>query len=241
MHRVALVIVLAGISACVTTPPEQDPTVQKLSEMDGRVLRMERILSNQSLLEQSQKVDAVSNDVRVLRGQIEQLQHQVETNRTQQRELYADIDRRMQALEARGVAAAGTAVAPDADDNAAYKKAFDLMKEGKYAEAGTAFAQFLSAYPQSGLRDNAQYWLGESRYVSKDFAGALREFRTVVEKHPESAKLQDAWLKIGYCQYELKNWKEARAALKHAVDLGADTQAGKYAQDRLKKMQAEGR
>jgi tol-pal system protein YbgF len=241
MRRAALVVLMsAALSACVTTPPEQDPVVQRLSELDGRLLRIERILSNQSLLEQAQKVDTLSNDVRALRGQVEQLQHQLDSNRTQQRELYADIDRRMQALESRPAAAApanGTAM----DDNAAYKQAFDLLKEGKYADAGSAFTQFLAAYPQSMLRDNAQYWLGESRYVGKDFTGALREFRTLVESYPESGKLQDAWLKIGYCQYELKNWSAARDALKRAVQLGADTSAGKYAQDRLNKLQAEGR
>jgi tol-pal system protein YbgF len=239
MRRALLIVVLASLSACVATAPEQDPVVQRLSEVDGRLLRIERILSNQSLLEQSQKVESLSTDVRALRGQLEQVQHQLETNRTQQRELYADIDRRMQALETRAVAP--TAGPQNADDNAAYKQAFDLMKDGKYAEAGTAFTQFLAAYPQSALRDNAQYWLGESRYVGKDFSGALREFRTLVEKYPESGKLQDAWLKIGYCHYELKSWKDARDALKRAVDLGADTQAGKYAQERLKKMQTEGR
>jgi tol-pal system protein YbgF len=241
MRRAALVVVMsAALSACVTTPPEQDPVVQRLSELDGRLLRIERILSNQSLLEQAQKVDTLANEVRVLRGQVEQLNHQVDSNRTQQRELYADVDRRMQAIESRPAAsapAAGTGM----DDNAAYKQAFDLLKEGKYADAGSAFTQFLAAYPQSALRDNAQYWLGESRYVGKDFTGALREFRTLVETYPESGKLQDAWLKIGYCQYELKNWSAARDALKRAVQLGADTSAGKYAQDRLNKLLAEGR
>ena len=30
-----------GLTGCVTTPPEQDPVVQKLSELDGRLLRLE--------------------------------------------------------------------------------------------------------------------------------------------------------------------------------------------------------
>jgi hypothetical protein len=51
-------------AACVTTPPEQDPVVQRLTELDGRLLRIERILSNQSLLEQSQRVDALFNELR---------------------------------------------------------------------------------------------------------------------------------------------------------------------------------
>jgi tol-pal system protein YbgF len=237
----------AVATGCVTTP-EQDPVVQRMTEMDGRLLRIERILSNQALLEQSQRVEALNAEVRALRGQVEQLQHGIESSRNQQRELYADLDRRIQAVEARGAAApvaapgSSSGAAPVAEDDAsAYKKAFDLLKDGKYTDAGTAFSQFISTYPQSGLLDNAHYWLGESRYVGKDFAAALREFRTVVDRFPDSRKLQDAWLKIGYCQYELKNWKDARDALRRTVQLGADTPTGKLAEQRLAKMQAEGR
>jgi len=246
VKRLTLFLPLAVLAtACVTTPPEQDPTVQRLTEMDGRLLRIERILSNQSLLEQSQRVDAVFNEVRGLRGQIEQLQHNQDTARTQQRELYADFDRRLQAVETRGAAPAASApsaaVAAGDDDAAAYKKAFDLLKDGKYLESSAAFTQFLSAYPQSSLIDNAHYWLGEAHYVGKDFNAALRSFRTVVEKYPDSRKLPDAWLKIGYCQYELKNWKESRDALKRVMQFGTDTPAAKLAEQRLAKLQAEGR
>ncbi|MBC7983406.1 MAG: tol-pal system protein YbgF [Candidatus Obscuribacterales bacterium] len=242
LRNIALVVAVfaTGLTACVIAPPEEDPMVQRLTALDGRLLRIERILSNQSLLEQSQKTETLSTDVRAIRGLVEQLQHQLESTRNQQRELYADIDRRMQALEGRASAGPSTPTAAATDDNAAYKVAFDLLKDGKYAEATNEFTQFLSAYPQSALRDNAQYWLGEARYVGKDFAQALRDFRTVVEKYPESRKLPDAWLKIGYCQYELKNWKEARDALRRVSQLVPGTPSAGLAEQRLAKMQAEG-
>jgi tol-pal system protein YbgF len=211
-----------------------------MAEMDGRLLRIERILSNQSLLEQSQRVDTLLTEVRALRGQIELLQHNQDTAKTQQRELYADLDKRLQAVEGRGVAVAATAAVASDDGAAAYKKAFDLLKDGKYTESSAAFTQFLSAYPQSSLIDNAHYWQGEAHYVGKDFSAALRSFKTVVEKFPDSRKLPDAWLKIGYCQYELKNWKESRDALNRVVQTAADTQAAKLAEQRLTKMKAEG-
>jgi len=230
---------------CATTPPEQDPVVQRLTELDGRLLRIERILSNQSLLEQAQRMDALTNDVRTLRGQIEQLQHSLDTGRAQQRDQFADLDHRLQALETRSATAppAPTPSAPVTadDDAAAYKKAFDLLKEGKYEESTTSFNQFIRAYPQSALLDNAHYWLGEARYVGKDFNAALRSFKVVVEKFPDSRKLPDAWLKIGYCQYELKNWKEARDALKKVTQIAGDTPIAKLAEQRLAKLQAEGR
>jgi tol-pal system protein YbgF len=244
VKRYAWVIPLGALaSACMTTP-EQDPMVQRMAEMEGRLLRIERILSNQSLLEQSQRIDATSNELRGLRGQLEQNQHAQDTLRNQQREFYADLDKRIQAIESRAatVAASATGAASSAgeDDNAAYKKAFDLLKDGKYAESGAAFTQFLTAYPQSQLLDNAHYWLGEAHYVGKEFPAALRSFKTVVEKFPDSRKLPDAWLKIGFCQYELKNWKESRDALNRVMQIAPDTQAAKLAEQRLTKIKAEG-
>jgi len=241
LKRYVFVLPLAVLaSACAMTSPEQDPMVQRMAEMDGRLLRIERILSNQSLMEQSQRVDTLLTEVRALRGQIETLQHNQDSVKKQQRDLYADLDKRLQVVEGRGAVAPALAGAASEDDAAAYKKAFDLLKDGKYAESSAAFTQFLTNYPQSSLIDNAHYWQGEAHYVGKEFTAALRSFKTVVEKYPDSRKLPDAWLKIGYCQYELKNWKESRDALNRVMQIAPDTQAAKLAEQRLTKLKAEG-
>lgn len=247
--RALLPVVALAMAGCATTPPEADPVVQKLSELDGRLLRIERVLANQSLLDLSQRIEASQNEVRTLRGQLEELQHAVNRSQDQQRELYGDLDRRLTSME--GGAAAGAAAAsatnasglpiPQGDDRANYQAAFDLLKDGKYTEAAAAFKQFLTTFPNSGLADNAQYWLGEAHYVTKQYPEALRDFRTVVEKYPDSRKLPDALLKIGYCNYELKNWAEARSALDQVVKQYAETTAARLASQRLAKMDGEGR
>ena len=248
--RVGLIAAAAVVlSGCVTTPPEADPTVQKLSELDSRLLRLERVLANQSLLDLSQRIEAAQAETRVLRGQIDELQHSVNQSQTQQREMYGDVDRRLAALEGNPGAAAAPGVAPPAgglpipqgDDRANYQAAFDLLKDAKYPEAINAFKQYLSSFPTSALADNAQYWLGEAHYVTKQYPDALRDFRTVVEKYPESRKIPDALLKIGYCNYELKNWGEARSALTQVVQRFGDTTAARLASQRLAKMDGEGR
>lgn len=227
------------LTACVT-PREQDPTWQKLTEVDGRVLRIERVINNQSLLELAQKNDALQNELRGLRGQLEELQHGVEVLRTQQRDLYADLDKRIQTLESSKATAQTASVAAQVSDRDAYQTAFNLLKDSKYGEAAEAFSRFIGSYPQSGLLDNAQYWLGEAHYVLKDYAQAQRDFQTLLDSYPSSAKLPDALLKLGYTYYELKNYKDAKAALKRVVDQYAETNSGKLAQQRLAKMTAEG-
>ena len=217
--RAAAVVRSAG---CATTPPEEDPVVQKLTELDSRLLRIERVLANQSLLDLSQRIEAAQAETRTLRGQLDELQHTLSKTQEQQRELYGD--RRSSPRGARrhrrrrgcgrwhaGCARAGLPV-PQGDDRANYQAAFDLLKDGKYPEAISGFKQFLTTFPDSALADNAQYWLGEAHYVTKQYPDALRDFRTVLEKYPDSRKMPDALLKIGLLQ--LRAEELARSALR---------------------------
>ena len=246
--RSILLATLASVLAgCATTPPEEDPVVQKLTELDSRLLRLERVLANQSLLDLSQRIEAAQSEVRTLRGQFEELQHSVGQTQEQQRQMYADVDRRLAAVEGGGTGGglpaerSGGLPVPQGDDRANYQAAFDLLKDGKYPEAISAFHQYLTTFPTSALADNAQYWLGEAYYVTKQYPDALRAFRTVLEKYPDSRKTPDALLKIGYSAYELKNWAEARSALGQVVQRFGDTTAARLASQRLTKMDAEGR
>jgi tol-pal system protein YbgF len=242
----AACVVLAG---CATTP-EQDPVVQRLTELDGRLLRIERVLANQSLLQLSQRIDETNAEVRTLRGRLDELQHSLNQTQEQQRQMYGDVDRRLAAIEGGAGAAFGGAAAPrtptsglpipQGDDRANYQAAFDLLKDGKYPEAISGFTQYLTSFPNSTLADNAQYWLGEAHYVTRQFPEALRNFQAVVDKHPDSRKIPDALLKIGYCNYELKNYPAARSALGQVVSRFGDTTAARLASQRLTKMESEG-
>jgi tol-pal system protein YbgF len=249
--RSALGLAICSVLVGCATAPEQDPVVQKLTELESRLLRIERVLSNQSLLTLSQGVESSQNEVRTLRGQLEELQHNLTRSQDQAREQYSDVDRRLSAVEAAGGGGGGPGAAlggtsggslpvPQGDDRANYQAAFDLLKDGKYPEATAAFKQFMATFPDSALADNAWYWLGESHYVTKQYGDALKSFKTVVDKYPASRKMPDALLKIGYCNYELKNWAEAKTALNQVVQQYADTTAARLASQRLAKMQGEG-
>jgi tol-pal system protein YbgF len=237
----------AWLAGCASTPPEEDPVFQKLTELDSRLLRIERVLANNSLLDLSQRIEAAQTEVRTLRGQLDELQHEVQQTQTQQRDMYGDVDRRLAALEGNGSSASAggagvpTLPVPQGDDRANYQAAFDLLKDGKYNEAIAGFKQFLTTFPTSALADNAQYWLGEAHYVNKQYPDALRDFRTVLEKYPDSRKTPDALLKVGFCNYELKNWAEARSSLTQVVQRFGDTTAARLASQRLAKMDGEGR
>src|ERR1700761_1590748 len=77
---VAVSAVLAG---CASTPPDQDPVQIKLNDLDARVARIERVVSNQSLVQLAQNLDTVQGETRQLRGRIEELENSNETLKKQ--------------------------------------------------------------------------------------------------------------------------------------------------------------
>ena len=129
---------------------------------------------------------------------------------------------------------------PGGSDRANYQAAFELLKQGRYKEASAALRQFRVAFPDSALSDNAQYWLAETYYVSQTYDKALPEFQVVVDKYPQSRKIPDALLKIGYCNYELKKYDAARKALRSVVTSYPETTAARLAAQRLERMTTEG-
>lgn len=122
-----------------------------------------------------------------------------------------------------------------------YEQALNILREGRYPEAAEAYRQFLARYPGSRYADNAQYWLAETHYVTRQFPQGLEAFGQVIANYPNSPKVPDAQLKIGYIQYELGNWKEARGQLEALVQRFPDSTAARLAGERLQRMTREGR
>lgn len=133
-----------------------------------------------------------------------------------------------------------TVAAAAGDEKAAYDKAFQALKELRYADAAEAFQSFLDKYPNSGYADNAQYWLGESYYVTRNYDIALVAFQRLMDRFPDSPKVPDALLKVGYTHYELKQWDSALAALTQVQKSYPDTTLARLAESRLRSMRMEG-
>jgi tol-pal system protein YbgF len=229
-----------------------------VNDLDTRLARIERVVANQSLLDLANQNEAMRADLRAMHNDIDQLNNKLETSRKEQHDLYADLDRRMRALEARGgggsapaaatgpgdagaagAGSGGSSAASGSDDKAAYQAAFDMLKNSQFDAAIAAFQKFLVSFPDSALADNAQYWLGEANYVNKSFTDAQAAFQKVVDKYPQSRKVPDALLKIGYCQYELKQFDAAKQTLSKVAAQFPDSPSGHLAQQRLDKMAAE--
>ena len=121
---------------------------------------------------------------------------------------------------------------------AEYQQAFKLLKQSLYDQAIKAFQAFLTAHPSSQYSDNAQYWLAEAYYVTRQFEPALAEYTRLVNNYPKSQKLTHAMLKIGYAQQELGNIDAAKKTLQDLVQRYPGTTAARLAEERLIKINA---
>jgi tol-pal system protein YbgF len=255
VFKKTLLVLLATLplGGCELLQPRgEDPVLAKLTELERRMEAIERIVQNQSLVNLTQQVGALERLDAEVQGRVEELEHNSETTADRQRQLYADLDARIQELEtavqassARGVMDGGSLSpgqlpVPGGSDRDNYQAAFELLKEQRYEPAAMAFQQFLVIFPESELADNAQYWLAESHYVTQMFSEALAEFGVVIEKFPRSRKVPDALLKVGYCNYELEDWAAARQALTRVQEDYSDTTAARLAGQRLSRMEEEG-
>jgi len=132
------------------------------------------------------------------------------------------------------------ATTASSEEKAAYQASFDTLKEGRYKKAKASFKSFLNQYPNSIYAGNAQYWLGEANYVTRNFEQGIIEFQQVVDRYPKSAKVPDAMLKLGYTFYELKQHDEAKAILQELRKRFPKSTAFRLAGKRLDRMRKEG-
>jgi len=258
---------LAGMAGCTSLTPTEDPVYLKLTDLEARLIRIERVFENESLIQLASGLDQLRTETQTLRGEIETLRFETNNAAEGQRTLYLDLDSRIQDIEstqtqigeqaraaalasaraAEAATAAATAAAepppviqPLGNDQDNYNAAFELIQARRYQDAAAAFEDFLEYFPGSPLSDNAQYWLAETYYVQRAFADALPQFQKVLDLYPQSAKLPDALLKIGYCNYELKQWDAARTALRRVSQEFPDTTAARLAIQRLERLAEEG-
>ncbi len=238
---VAVATIALALSAGACARPMQSSEPDRTTRNEQPVMLAQNGAGGPNLFALLQDIQRLQDQVRSLRGQVDTLQYQIRQNEQGQRDLYQNLDKRITALEDGGASgrganpASGGGAMADTDPavEAAYLSAFNELKEGEYEAAVAGFERFVQQYPETSYTDNAWYWLGEARYVERDYNGALEAFQTVVNRFAASGKVPDALYKIGVVQDEQGEPDNARATLNRVIDEHPDTDAARLARERL--------
>ncbi len=76
----------------------------KPTSVEGRLSRIERLLENQTLVDLTLRLESMQQEMQRMFGEMEVISHEMGNIKRRQRDLYLDIDRRFQKLEAEDLA-----------------------------------------------------------------------------------------------------------------------------------------
>ena len=114
-----------------------------------------------------------------------------------------------------------------------FEAALALFRKAEFAGAKTAFFDFLSRYSRSGYAPSALFWLGTAQYATRDYAGAMVNFRALIASAADHQRTPEAVLSVANCQVELKDIRGARKTLQDLVSAYPKSEAAVAARERL--------
>ena len=185
------------------------------------------------------RVQQLEEDVRRLNGLLEEATQALRQFEAQSLERYVDLDRRLTsgagndkvAGETDGSATSslpaiieapqtgGRSVDSQEGEAAAYRAAYELVREKAFDDAVVSFTAFLSDYPFGRYAPNAHYWLGELYLVldPPDPELARQNFKLLLDQYPADAKVPDALYKLGRVQFIKGNRQRSREYLDEVI------------------------
>ena len=120
-----------------------------------------------------------------------------------------------------------------------YNSAFQLLKDSRYDQAIAGFKEFLAKYPQSVQAENAQYWLGEAYYVTRQYGTAAEEYQKLTKNYPRSKKVPQALLKLGFSYDEQGQRAQAKKVLEDLKKTYSSSTEARLADERLQKFKLQ--
>lgn len=199
-------------------------------------LRTENEQLRGSILQLNSSIEQLRAALAQQRGVSEQLARDLAETQKRQKDLLQTLEDRMRALEPVKITLDGQEFQVEPAERKAFEAALGHFRNGQFAEAQAAMADFLKRYPQTGYQPAALFWLGNAQYANKNYRDALQSFQNMVKLAPNHPKVAEALLSAANCQGELKDTKGMRKTLEDLRAKYPQSEAGVAAAERLKKL-----
>ncbi len=196
-----------------------------------------------SMLDMLAQIELLNQELRKLRGQNEELVHNLQDAKNRQKDFYVDLDARMRHFEAAEASAQSASSQKAADkivvddgtsvENSAYEVVYAYYKAANYQKVLEVAKGFLKKYPESNRVPNVHSLMGDAYFSLDDFKKSIASYQVIVSQYKDSSSVPDAWLNIAACQQQLKDNDSAKKTLKLLITKYPDSKAAKKAKNRL--------
>ena len=165
------------------------------------------------------RIQVLQQDLKDLRGTIEEQSYLIKRLERSQKEQYLDLDNRLVQLGGADLESPAAQTedkesseevttllneVPEFDnEREAYQYAFDLMRNRQYQESLAGFEEIIVAFPNGQYTPNAFYWIGELYLAQGDNEKSRQSFIQVISLYPDHQKIPDAMYKLGVVYFAL--------------------------------------
>jgi len=207
-----------------------------------------RILST-GIEEYKEFLKKPSQEIDRVRGEMEDRLKSLEEKRKTQEEKMRELEDRLKAPEGRTPGSASKQMESEKLASArevsaelkgistgmgdVYRDAYETLHKGDLEGARRKFEAFLKQYPNTELSDNAQFWIGETYYLKKDYERAVLEYEKAIVKYPEGDKIPAALFKQALAFFELGDKTNAKNLLKRVIEKYPRSEQAEMAKKKL--------
>ncbi|HKK05719.1 MAG TPA: tol-pal system protein YbgF [Gammaproteobacteria bacterium] len=186
--------------------------------LEQRVARLERKLDSQGLVDMLSRIEQLQSDVQRLRGELEVQSHTIDELKQRQRDLYADIDRRLSQLE-RGAPVAGAAAPQNTGQGASAggSGTVSSVSPGQGASAG-ASAAASGTGGSSPAKEQQAYQSAFDQLRELRYDQAIAAFRKFLKEYPHGRYAHIAQYWVAEANYAQRHFKAAIADYQKLLD-----------------------
>ncbi len=234
---------IAIISEAETGVPEQE----------SRWVEATNAPAPKTLLEIQQRVTQLEEELQVLRGQVEQQAHQIQTLTAASSPVTlpapsvgstVPAEPKVVTTPAAPVAtkvevpAKPAEVKPEGAEFSLYQKAYKALESREYVQAQALFKDLLQKFAEGEYSAQAWYWLGEIAFVEGQYPKAKEYFEKILQpQYANSPKVADALLKLGFVAQARGDLSEAQRLWQEVIRTHPGTTAARLAQSKLLSIQ----
>lgn len=195
MKKICLILGLCSLNTAYAEPRSLPPIINNSSYADGSS-HSERRSANQPMLQMLGRVETLQTEIQQLRGQIEEQEYELSNLKKRQRNIYSDINARLEHLETRGRGGIATISRQESEEMPTPSTPIPMAQ----TQAAIPIQQTLPVEAQTNTGEKAAFDQAFTSVKNSHYHQAIKLFKQFLQDYPVSDYADNAtfWLASVY-------------------------------------------